>query len=116
MLLKKNKGFSIVEVIVAMIIMSITVISSFEFYRFCMKNFIMDARYHMMGSDFARGAMEQKYFLNTKDFDALGSTGLPVSVALPIGSELKDTRSGTMSYTITQETGYKTIETKVIWT
>jgi len=103
----KNKGFSLLEVLVTMIIIAITVISSFEFYAFCMRRLIMNARLSSIATDLGQETMEKMYFLSLGDSNLINS-----SEAL----NLEAGRPGTRSCNITAKPDYSIIETKVTWT
>ncbi len=114
----KTKGFTLIDIIVGMAVIAIAVVVTLEFYRFCMKQFIINARLSLEATDFARETMEGLYFSSAAtSFDGIvtATDVLPSSIG-GFPAELTESYYGTRNYTITPKTDYKIIETKVEWT
>ena len=105
----KNRGVTLIELIVAMTVIAITVVVTLEFYRFCMRQFILNARFSLEATDFARETMEELYFSS-----AAGMSDGTVQELLPPC----DLEGGARNSTITSNpgAGYKLIRTTVTWT
>ena len=113
---KKSRGFTLVEIVVAMMIVAISIVATLEFYRFCLKRFIGDSRLNLEATDFGRDKMEELYFVNSANLsDGTVTESLPDSIPGVFPNELKDDYGGAGQYTVTSKTGYKVIETKVDW-
>jgi len=113
---KKSRGFTLVEIIVAMMIIAISAIATLEFYRFCLKRFVGVSRLSLEATDFGRDNMEGLYFINSANLnDGTVAEPLPNSIPGVFPNELKDNYGGVRQYTITSKTAYKVIETKVDW-
>ena len=101
----KSRGFSLIEVIVAMMIIAIMALSAFQFYVFCMNRLIMNARLNLIATDFGRVPMEERYFLSpgslTNSFNTF---------------DLEAGQSCNRSCNITSNTNYLIVETAVTWT
>jgi prepilin-type N-terminal cleavage/methylation domain-containing protein len=115
---KRSRGFSLVEIIVAMMIIGITAVVALEFYRLCLKRFVGAARLNLEASDYSRDKMESIYFVSPTN---LGDTTFTLTETLPAAvpgapAELKDSHAGKQSYTVTPTTrGYKVVSTSVDW-
>jgi len=106
------------EVLVAMVLITIIVIGTLEFCIFCQKNFLINSTLRLMAVNFAREQMEELYFLGPND-PALDS-GAGTNNTLPEAGEFADTLrtkySGQRSYTVTQpDSNYKVIQVTVTW-
>lgn len=116
----KNKiGSSLIEVILAMVIIAVAVVVTLDFYKHCQKNFILSSKLRMAAADFARETVEEMYWLDPSNPN-LNTTTEAVSKALPSTgdfAELYDRYAGARTYTIAQETdaNYKVVEVKVSW-
>ncbi len=55
--MKKTKGFTLIEVIVGIIIIAVTSLGAFEFFRYC-RYFIVSAELRLSAANFARETME----------------------------------------------------------
>ncbi|MFA5142818.1 MAG: prepilin-type N-terminal cleavage/methylation domain-containing protein [Candidatus Omnitrophota bacterium] len=110
----KRAGMSLVEIIVAMVIIAIATIASFQFLVHCDK-FVIMADNKVAAANFAREIMEDYY---QEDYDDLAVGSHSVSIAA-LASRL---HNGTGSYEIGSEktesatsTKYKVITVKVGW-
>ncbi|MDP3791712.1 MAG: prepilin-type N-terminal cleavage/methylation domain-containing protein [Candidatus Omnitrophota bacterium] len=110
----KNRGFTLVELIVAMVIIAITAVGAFEFYVFSMKNFIMKARLTLMATDFATDKMEKLYYLALGDLPPEGDTTNDQFRNDTYLTELKN-RGGNCLINVTSTTNYKIVTTKITW-
>lgn len=109
-----KRGVTIIETMVAIVVIAIAAVASLEFYALCQRNFITNAALKSIAANFARETMEGYYLRDYNDPDLnVGTTPvpLPASPPSPLGSH-----GGTRNYTVTQKTGYKLIETYVDWT
>ena len=57
-----KKGTTLVELIMAMVIIAIVAVSALEFFNFCQKNFIIPVKPKLVASNFAREKMEEQYW------------------------------------------------------
>ena len=89
-----RKGSTLVELVIAMVIIAIAVVVSLEFFVFCQKNFIINSTLKLRTSSLARETMEG---LNCGDPQV---TTAPVEPALP--AEEFRISGGGRSYTVTQ--------------
>ena len=101
--MKRNflTGFTLVELIIAMVIIAIVSVCSLEFLRFCQKNFISNAESRFMAANYARETMEGLYWLPSSELVDVTASPVP----LPVGSNLSATRT----YTVSPRNGYKVI-------
>jgi len=111
--MKKTKGFTLIEILIAMVIIAITSIVTLEFYVFCQKNFIVKPQLRLMAVNFSRDSMEDYYF--NSSLTAGASTPALPSTNTNIGDPLLDNYGGTETITITNKTNYKIIETLITW-
>lgn len=110
-----KKGFTFVEIIVAMIIIAIVAVSSLEFFYFCQKFFITPIKPKFMASNLARETMESLYW---QLGSSLADTQEPEAVALPDWDPGFNDYLGdwTMTYTVSTPAGnkgYKKIEVTI---
>lgn len=106
-----KKGVTLIETMIAIVIIAIAAVASLEFYALCQRNFITNAASKSIAANFARETMEDLYLRDDNDPDLNVGTTLVNLPASPLSS-----RGGTRNYTVTQKTGYKLIETYVDWT
>ena len=122
----KNAGMTLIEIIIAVLLITITIIGSLQFLVYCNK-FAFDADTKEMASNFARETMEGLY---QKDYDDLipNTPGIPYPATIVNGQNFDTSRlctqhSGTRTYSVSPEqqdsvTGayYKIITVDVTWT
>lgn len=60
----KNRGTTIIELLVAMVIIAITTVASLEFFNFCQRNFVVSSRLKFVAANIARETMEETYWLS----------------------------------------------------
>lgn len=104
-----KKGITLIETMVAIVVIAIAAVASLQFYAFCQRSFITNAVLNSMAANFARETMEDYYFSDYNDPDLNVGTN---TVTLPTMGN----HGGTRNYTVTNKTGYKLIETSVDWT
>lgn len=111
-----KKGVTLIETMVAILVIAVAAVASLQFYAFCQRSFITNAALNSMAANFTRETMEDYYFSDYND-PALNVGNYSVSLpASPLGSH-----GGTRNYKVTNRTvtaniGYKLIETYVDWT
>ena len=106
--MQKAKGFTIIETIIALIIIVIIAVGAFEFLQYCQR-FLIDSDLRLMAVNLARETMEEQYW-NLDLADITDSDPLPDGV-------LKDKHGGERNYSIADDpTGtYKTIKITIDW-
>ena len=103
--MKKTKGFTLVEVLIAIIVIAIIAVAAFEFFRYCQR-FILQAELKLMAVNLAREKMEELYW----DSDP------PEPPAVPEDIMLTTSHSFERNYTIGDSTGnYKIIDVTISW-
>jgi len=55
-----KKGFTLIEVIVAIVVIAVISLGGFEFFKYC-RIFTVDTEFRLMDMNRARGAMEEVY-------------------------------------------------------
>ncbi|UCD54599.1 MAG: type II secretion system protein [Candidatus Omnitrophota bacterium] len=114
--MKKIKGFTLVELLIGVIIIAITSVAAFEFFRHC-RRFIVETELRLGAANFARETIEVLDW-NT---DITDTTGWQNDRDLPTGEEfgssLRDEYEGSRLYRIEDgaTSGYKKISVKVTW-
>lgn len=108
--MKKMKGFTLVEVIIAMMIIATISFGGFGFFQYC-KRFVVDSELRLTAINLARETMEKLYWNDT-----LEETADRVDDELP-PEAFQDDYSGGRSHLITTdaEGKYKIIEVTVNW-
>ena len=110
-------GFSLIEAIMAIILIAIAVVGSLSYMAYC-NRLTLQANARIVAANFARETMEGLY---KKDYPGLGvTTGDGLSDPLPGatafgGAFLSRYPTATRKYTITDMGGYKLIIAKVTW-
>src|SRR3989338_4627746 len=95
-----KKGVTLIETMVAILVIAIAAVASLQFYAFCQRSFITNAVSNSMAANFARETMEDYYFSDYNDSAlAVGTYTVPL-----IGSPLANQHGGTRSYTVTNAT------------
>ncbi|MDO8536036.1 MAG: type II secretion system protein [Candidatus Omnitrophota bacterium] len=120
----KRKGFTLLELIVAMVIIAIMAVGALEFYVYSLNRFIMKARLDLQATDFARETMEKMYCLTPEQLVSYSDTpDLPDFSASSdptwknaFSDEFKDRYGASRAYTVTSKPNYKIITTTVTWT
>ncbi|OGX01435.1 MAG: hypothetical protein A3I73_02095 [Omnitrophica bacterium RIFCSPLOWO2_02_FULL_45_16] len=108
-----KKGITLIETMVAIVVIAIVAVVSLQFYVFCQRSFITNAVSNSMAANFARETMEDYYFSDYNDAALAVGTYTATLPASPLANQ----HGGTRSYTVTNATNdYKLIETKVTWT
>ena len=116
--MKKTKGFTLIEMLVGIIVISIISVGAFEFFRHC-RRFIVDAELRLSAVNFSRETMEghswNTEIAETEDWQ--DDRDLPAGGEF--GSRLYDEYDGARQYKVETKTGttgdYKIIEVKVSW-
>ncbi|MEI6863382.1 MAG: prepilin-type N-terminal cleavage/methylation domain-containing protein [Candidatus Omnitrophota bacterium] len=116
-----NAGMTLVEIIVAVLLITITTVGSLQFLIYCNK-FAFGADTKIMASNFARETMEGLY---RESYDLLIPGSYPATVVTGQGfdtSSLCTQYGGTRTYSISPvlhdsvtNTDYKTITVTVTW-
>lgn len=113
--MKNTKSFTIIGLIVGFIVIAITSLAAFEFFRYC-RHFIVDSELRLAATNFARETIEEL------DWDAgiENTTGWPTDKDLPdtgFGRRLQNEYDGERLYNVEDAaTGdYKIIKVKVSW-
>ncbi|MFC1576648.1 prepilin-type N-terminal cleavage/methylation domain-containing protein [Candidatus Omnitrophota bacterium] len=75
--MKKTKGFTIIEALIAIIIIAAVSAVAFEFFFYC-RSFVLDSNWYYRALNHARETMEESYFDST-----LTPTVNPTNVPLP---------------------------------
>jgi len=102
---KTIKGFTLIEVMVTIIIITTILVGAFEFFRHCQR-FIVDPELRLIAINYALETME----------DCCWTIANPPLVPLPAGT-LRDLYAGARTYTITPDStnNYDIIEVIVDW-
>ena len=109
-MMRKQRGFTLTECIITILLIAILATTAFDFFLYCQR-FITNTVLELMASNFSRGTME------TICWDpAIGNTTNPVADALPAGI-FRDDHGGTRDYEITTDaTGnYRVITVITEW-
>jgi len=103
-IMKNAKGFTLIETIVAMVLIAVIVVAGFEFFRYSQR-FTIDAELQLKAVNFARRAMEELYWSPVP--------GEVTPTALP-GEILPD---GSMTHSVGPDStdNYEIITTTVSW-
>jgi prepilin-type N-terminal cleavage/methylation domain-containing protein len=118
---KISRGFTFVELIVAMVLIVIVSIASLEFFKYCYKNFLVPDELKLEAVNYAAGSME-KLYMEDPASSSLAVTAGWVDVDGGAITEGKlGNRSGHKYKSITTMNSgsaneYKLIKTKVTWT
>jgi len=115
--MKKIKGFSLFEAMVAIVIIGVVSLAAFEFFRHC-NRYAVNSELRLIALNFARETMEKYYFSGT-----VTQTGGWQAEDLPtgaeFGSEFRDTYGGERYYQIKDGTDttytYMVTQVKVTW-
>jgi type II secretory pathway pseudopilin PulG len=118
--IKKNKiisGFTLIEVVMANVMLIVLVLAGLSFYQYCSHS-IVDSKLRLMAANFARETMEMRYFDDTLTETGgvwQNDTALPTGAAF--GALLRDNHDGTRQYKVTSSPSgpYLILETKVTW-
>ena len=107
-----QRGFTLAELIIAMVLIGIVVVVGLQFLVYCQR-FIIRSGTKLVGADFARVTMEELY---QDHYDSL-NVGTELK-PLPtedgeFGGDVADQYVGSREYTVTEKTGYKVIEVTV---
>lgn len=107
--LKLVRGFTLLEVAIALAVLFIIAVGSFEFFRYC-KHFILDTEARFKAVNLARDTMEKYYY----NFDMSPSSGdEPLPNPSPEGNF--GIIGGTRNYSITDNGKYYTVTVTVNW-
>lgn len=116
--MRKKSGVTLIEVIIAMVVIAIIAVGAFSFFEHCQR-FIVDSQLRLIAVNFVRETMEERYWeLNPAETpDWAADTPLPTGTGF--GSLLRDNYGGTRHYRVSADTGtgtsYRVIETRVTW-
>jgi len=108
----KNKGVTLVELIIVTVLIAIMVVTGLQFVVYC-KTLAVKSKLKLAAANYARETAEGLYWLDCYD-NALNITASPVSVPLPSG-ELGDQYGGTRTYNVTGGADYKVVTVTVHW-
>ncbi|GEM_PF-2062932 len=99
--MKNIKGFSVIEAIIAIMLIAVVAVASFEFFKYCMI-FTVDTELKLMAVNSAREAMEKVYM------DPDPESALSEEVTLAPG-HVWDRK-----VTVTPETDYKVVTVTIV--
>lgn len=115
--MKRRAGFSLIEVMIAVIIFAIAAVASLEFFRHCHESFLQKDKLRLQAFYAAAASLESLYWEDL-DSSSLNPTGGWIGLAAPGGSLANvnakrdysiETRNSGL------DTEYKVIRTRVSW-
>jgi prepilin-type N-terminal cleavage/methylation domain-containing protein len=117
--MRNSKGFSLIEIITATVLIAIIAVASLEFYRYCYSNFIIQDKLKLEAVNYAMGAMEILY-AEEPDSPLLDETTIWVEDGTITEGDLAGRNGHKYRYIKTMSTSgindeYKLVKTKVTW-
>lgn len=113
--MSRKTGLTLIEVIVAIVIIAIGAVAALQFYVFCQKSFLTSAITRPMAANFGRETMEDLYLRDYSDTNLAPNN---YSVTMPVTPTYG--RNWTQTYTVTNSTSpepdYKIITVPTDWT
>lgn len=122
-MLKNKKGTTFIELVLAMVMIAIAVVTTLDFYKYCQKSFITNSKLKMAAADFASETTEEVYMLDFVDPKLNTTDENGVVKSLPSQGDFADLATqheGTRAYFVSQtdvtsSDSYKVVEIKVCW-
>lgn len=110
-----RRGFTLVELIVAMMLISIIIVVGLQFLVYCQR-FIIKSGTKLVAANFARETMEElyqdDYYSASLD---VGAESKPLPTGVEFASNLADQYGGSRECTVTEDADYKVITVTVEW-